>query len=210
MTNAEDQHGGVSLRRRQRCLSSAFFRSPPAPLNRDEVRYRPGPLASRQQAGARSDRSHQSSDRRSRRNQPLSGQSAWLRHRPHQPASLRRGRYLQHAGVVLATPVPRAGIVNTGFAFPSYDVVEGDGQRVRLPCQERDRSGRRAARLQGLEQRFSPALTSTAREIHTPEDFKGFKMRVPAAPILTSLFQALGWLRSDAHQFQRTLFCVAN
>ena len=35
-------------------------------------------------------------------------------------------------------------------------------------------------------------LTSTAREIRTPDDLRGFKMRVPAAPILTSLFQALG------------------
>jgi len=31
--------------------------------------------------------------------------------------------YLNVAGVVLATFIPRAGIVNTGFAFPSYDVV---------------------------------------------------------------------------------------
>ena len=51
-------------------------------------------------------------------------------------------------------------------------------------------------------------LTSTRAKSIPPEDFKGFKMRVPAAPILTSLFQALGG--SDAHQFQRTLFCVAN
>ena len=35
-------------------------------------------------------------------------------------------------------------------------------------------------------------LTSSTREIKTPDDLKGFKMRVPAAPILTSLFQALG------------------
>jgi len=34
--------------------------------------------------------------------------------------------------------------------------------------------------------------TSSAREIRTPEDLKGFRMRVPAAPMLTSLFQALG------------------
>ena len=35
-------------------------------------------------------------------------------------------------------------------------------------------------------------LTSTARQIHTPDDFNGLNMRIPAAPILTSLFQALG------------------
>ncbi len=100
--------------------------------------------------------------------------------------------YLNIAGVVLATLVPRAGIVNTGFAFPSYDVVwkamdsefgayvksEIEAAGVLLACK---------AWNNGFRQ-----LTSTAREIHTPDDFKGFKMRVPAAPILTSLFQALG------------------
>ena len=35
-------------------------------------------------------------------------------------------------------------------------------------------------------------ITSSTREILTPDDLKGFKMRVPPAPILTSLFQALG------------------
>ena len=165
-----------------------------------EVRYRPGPLPSRQQACARSDRSHQSSDRRSRRNQPLSGQSAWLGHRPHQPASLRRGRLSQHRR-------RRSGDARSARGHRQYGLrlsfircrVEGDGQAreieaagVLLACK---------AWNNGFRQ-----LTSTAREIHTPEDFKGFKMRVPAAPILTSLFQALGG--SDAHQFQRTLFCV--
>ncbi len=35
-------------------------------------------------------------------------------------------------------------------------------------------------------------VTSSGREIRTPEDLKNFKLRVPAAPDLTSLFQALG------------------
>jgi TRAP-type C4-dicarboxylate transport system substrate-binding protein len=35
-------------------------------------------------------------------------------------------------------------------------------------------------------------VTSSGREIRTPEDLKGFKLRVPAAPNLTSLFLALG------------------
>jgi len=35
-------------------------------------------------------------------------------------------------------------------------------------------------------------VTSSGREIKTPDDLKGFKLRVPAAPNLTSLFQALG------------------
>ncbi len=35
-------------------------------------------------------------------------------------------------------------------------------------------------------------ITSSTREIETPEDLSGFKIRVPPAPILTSLFKALG------------------
>jgi tripartite ATP-independent transporter DctP family solute receptor len=34
-------------------------------------------------------------------------------------------------------------------------------------------------------------ITSSSREIRKPEDLKGFKIRVPPAPILTSLFKAL-------------------
>ena len=100
--------------------------------------------------------------------------------------------FLNIAGVVLATFVPRAGIVATGFAFPSYDVVwkamdgafgayvksEIEAAGVVLACK---------AWNNGFRQ-----LTSTAREIRTPDDLRGLKMRVPAAPILTSLFQALG------------------
>jgi TRAP-type C4-dicarboxylate transport system substrate-binding protein len=35
-------------------------------------------------------------------------------------------------------------------------------------------------------------VTSSTRQIHRPQDLAGFKIRVPPAPILTSLFQALG------------------
>src|SRR5260370_20627902 len=34
-------------------------------------------------------------------------------------------------------------------------------------------------------------ITSSTRDIKTPEDLKGFKIRVPPAPMLTSLFKAL-------------------
>lgn len=100
--------------------------------------------------------------------------------------------YLNIAGVVLATLVPRAGIVNTGFAFPDYEAVwkamdgafgayvksEIEAAGLLQPCK---------AWNNGFRQ-----LTTTAREVRTPGDLKGLKMRVPAAPILTSLFQALG------------------
>jgi TRAP-type C4-dicarboxylate transport system substrate-binding protein len=35
-------------------------------------------------------------------------------------------------------------------------------------------------------------ITTSTKPINTPEDLKGVKMRVPASPLLTSLFKALG------------------
>ena len=52
-------------------------------------------------------------------------------------------------------------------------------------------------------------ITSSTREIKTPEDLKKFKIRVPPAPILTSLFKALG-RRSLSDQLQRALLLAAD
>jgi TRAP-type transport system periplasmic protein len=100
--------------------------------------------------------------------------------------------YLNIGSSVLATLVPRVGIVNTGFAFPSYDEVwkamDGDlGKFVKAEIESVGILQIGKSWDNGFRQ-----LTSSTREIKTPDDLKGFKMRVPAAPILTSLFQALG------------------
>ena len=100
--------------------------------------------------------------------------------------------YLNIAASVLATLVPSAGIVNTGFAFNSYDAVwkamDGDlGAFVKGEIENVGVLQVGKSWDNGFRQ-----LTSSTREIKTPDDLKGFKMRVPAAPILTSLFQALG------------------
>lgn len=100
--------------------------------------------------------------------------------------------YLNIGSSILATLVPKAGIYNTGFAFASYDevwkAVDGDlGAFVKSEIES-----------VGVLQVCKPwdngfrQLTSSTREIKTPDDLKGFKMRVPPAPILTGLFQALG------------------
>ena len=100
--------------------------------------------------------------------------------------------YLNIAGVVLATLVSRAGFVNTGFAFPDYEAVwkamDGAfGAYVRSEIEAVGLLQPGKAWNNGFRQ-----LTTTAREVRKPDDLKGLKMRVPAAPILTSLFQALG------------------
>jgi tripartite ATP-independent transporter DctP family solute receptor len=100
--------------------------------------------------------------------------------------------YLNIGSSVLATLVPSVGIVNTGFAFTSYDEVwkamDGDlGKFVKAEIENVGVLQIGKSWDNGFRQ-----LTSSTREIKTPDDLKGFKMRVPAAPILTSLFQALG------------------
>ncbi|MGJ4930487.1 TRAP transporter substrate-binding protein [Bradyrhizobium sp. HKCCYLS2038] len=96
------------------------------------------------------------------------------------------------ASSVLATRVPLAGIVNTGFAFTSYDQVwkamDGSlGDHIRKDIEKMGALALSKPWDNGFRQ-----LTSSTREIKTPDDLKGFKIRVPAAPILTGLFQALG------------------
>ena len=100
--------------------------------------------------------------------------------------------YLNIAASVLATLVPTAGIVNTGFAFESYDAVwkAMDGDLGKFVKGEIENVG--VLQIGKSWDNGFRQLTSSTREIKTPDDLKGFKMRVPAAPILTSLFHALG------------------
>jgi tripartite ATP-independent transporter DctP family solute receptor len=92
---------------------------------------------------------------------------------------------------ILATFVPAAGIVNTGFAFPDYDAVwkamDGDlGAYVRAEIAKTP-----IMTVSKIWDNGFRHITSSGKEIKTPEDLKGFKIRVPTAPMLTSLFKAL-------------------
>jgi tripartite ATP-independent transporter DctP family solute receptor len=93
---------------------------------------------------------------------------------------------------ILATLVPAASIPNVGFAFTDYAAVwtamdGGLGEYVRAQiaksgiitvCKVQDNGFRN--------------ITTSTRPIATPDDLKGFKIRVPPAPILTSLFTSIG------------------
>ena len=92
---------------------------------------------------------------------------------------------------ILATLVPAAGIVNTGFAFTDYDAVwkamDGDlGTYVRAQIAKAGLLAPFRVWDNGFRQ-----VTSSTREIRGPDDLRGFKIRVPPAPALTSLFKAL-------------------
>jgi TRAP-type transport system periplasmic protein len=92
---------------------------------------------------------------------------------------------------ILSTFVPVTGILNTGFAFTDYDAVwkamDGDlGTYVRAQIAKTPIMTVSRVWDNGFRQ-----ITSSLREIRTPNDLKGFKIRVPPAPMLTSLFKAL-------------------
>ena len=92
---------------------------------------------------------------------------------------------------ILATFVPVAGILNTGFAFKDYESVwkaaDGDlGGYIRTQIAKTPIITMSRPWDNGFRH-----ITSSTRDIKTPDDLKGFKIRVPPAPMLTSLFKAL-------------------
>lgn len=108
-------------------------------------------------------------------------------------AQVRNGsvEFFNLATSILATFVPAASLPNTGFAFKDYDAVwsamdGGLGTYVRAEIAKTPILTVSKVWDNGFRQ-----ITSSTREIKTPEDLKGFKIRVPPAPMLTSLFKAL-------------------
>lgn len=92
---------------------------------------------------------------------------------------------------ILATFVPVSGIVNTGFAFPNYEKVwtamDGPlGDYIRAQIAKAGLVAPAKLWDNGFRQ-----ITSSTREIRGPDDLKGFKIRVPPAPMLTSVFKTL-------------------
>lgn len=99
--------------------------------------------------------------------------------------------FFNQASSILATLAPAAGIVNTGFAFQDYDAVwkamDGDlGTYVRAQIEKAGIVTVSRPWDNGFRQ-----ISSSTRVVKTPDDLKGFKIRVPQAPMLTSLFKAL-------------------
>ncbi len=95
------------------------------------------------------------------------------------------------SSLILATFVPVSGITSVGFAFKSYDDVwkamDGElGSHIRAEIAKTP-----IMTVSKIWDNGFRHVTSSGREIKTAADLKGFKLRVPAAPALTSLFQAL-------------------
>jgi tripartite ATP-independent transporter DctP family solute receptor len=100
--------------------------------------------------------------------------------------------FLNIAGSVLSTVVPVAGIANVGFAFSNYDQVwkAMDGELGKMIAGQIEKTGSIVV-AKPADNTFRQ-ITSFSKPIRTPDDLKGYKIRVPVSPIFTSLFSALG------------------
>jgi TRAP-type transport system periplasmic protein len=94
------------------------------------------------------------------------------------------------SGLILSTLVPAASINGIGFAFPDYDTVwkAMDGDLGGFVRGEIKKSG-----LEVMDRIWDNGFrqtTSSTKPINGPDDFKGFKIRVPVSPLWTSMFKA--------------------
>ena len=95
------------------------------------------------------------------------------------------------SSLILSTFVPISGITSVGFAFKSYDDVwkamDGDlGNHIRAEIAKTS-----IFTVSKIWDNGFRHITSSSRDIKTAADLKGFKLRVPPAPSLTSMFKAL-------------------
>ena len=96
------------------------------------------------------------------------------------------------SGLIVQTVVPTAGANGVGFAFKDYATVwaamDGDfGAYIRKQMESAGLYTFPKIWDNGFRQ-----VTSGAKPIKAPDDFKGFKIRVPVMPIEVSLFQSFG------------------
>ncbi len=107
-------------------------------------------------------------------------------------SQLRSGavEFFTMSGLILAILVPAASINGMGFAFPDYPtvwkVMDGDlGAFVRREIAKANIVAFEKIWDNGFRQ-----ITSSTKPINGPDDFKGFKIRVPVSPLWTSMFKA--------------------
>jgi len=93
---------------------------------------------------------------------------------------------------LLAPRDPAFGIFGLGFAFPDYDHVWAavDGELGDLLRAKAEQLG-----LHCVPKSFDHGyrqITTRTKPINGPDDLKGFKIRLPVAPLLIALFRHLG------------------
>jgi tripartite ATP-independent transporter DctP family solute receptor len=93
---------------------------------------------------------------------------------------------------LISTLVPAAALPAIGFVFPSYEKVwpamDGEvGAYMRRAIEKANLQPFEAMWDNGFRQ-----ITTSTKPIKSPDDLKGFKIRVPVVPLWVSLFSALG------------------
>lgn len=96
--------------------------------------------------------------------------------------------------LILSILVPNVSISAVGFAFPDTAAVwkAMDGELGAYVRGQISKGG-----LMVMDRMWDNGFrqtTTSVKPIHTPEDLKGMKLRVPLSPLLTSCFKAFGAL----------------
>ncbi len=112
----------------------------------------------------------------------------------HMMAALRTGAIdiMAVGDNILAEMVPSVAIDNVGFAFKdassAFDALDGEvGQIVRGDMEKVGLHPMPRIWDEGFRQ-----ITTATKPINSPQDLRGFKIRVPPSPIALSLFKDLG------------------
>lgn len=94
--------------------------------------------------------------------------------------------------LILSTLVPNAAISGIGFAFPNYETVwkAMDGELGAYSRAEIEKKG--LVPMEKIWDNGFRQITSSAKPIGSPDDLKGFKIRVPPSPLWQSMFTAFG------------------
>ena len=94
--------------------------------------------------------------------------------------------------LILSTLVPNAAISGIGFAFPNYETVwkAMDGELGAYSRAEIEKKG--LVPMERIWDNGFRQITSSAKPIGSPDDLKGFKIRVPPSPLWQSMFTAFG------------------
>lgn len=109
-------------------------------------------------------------------------------------SQLRNGatEFFSLSPLILSTLVPNAAISGIGFAFPDYETVwqAMDGELGAYARAQIEAKG--LVPMEKIWDNGFRQITSSSKPINTPEDLKGFKIRVPPSPLWQSMFNAFG------------------
>jgi len=96
------------------------------------------------------------------------------------------------SGDIMAPRAPAGGIMGVGFAFPGYGpnwaAMDGElGAWYRNLVSKHNMFALPTAFDHGFRN-----ITTRSRQINTPDDLRGLKIRLPVAPTLIALFKSMG------------------